>query len=142
MIDERHGYEQSNSWMTVAVMTWLWCQGINADLTEDRADIDVAHRFTTASNLSESIGAIGELYNATSYQEPVWIETLAQQLADGVIVKDLHLMSYDGVAWGRVMALEDQIQIAWSGLDKDTPPGRATTIEKLAFQQKQAQSDF
>jgi hypothetical protein len=40
------------------------------------------------------------------------------------------------------MALEDQIQTAWSGLDKDTPPGRATTIEKLAFQQNQAPSGF
>jgi len=139
---ERHGYEQSNSSMTAAVMTWFWCQGINADLIEDRADIDVAHLSTTADNLSEAIGAISELYNATPYQEPVWVETLARQLADGVTVKDLHLTSYDGIARGRVMALEDQIQTAWSGLDKDTPPGHATTIEKLAFQQKQAPSGF
>ena len=139
---ERHGYEQSKSSMTAAVMTWLWCQGINADLIEDRADIDVAHLSTTASNLSEAIGAISELYNATPHQEPVWVETLAQQLADGVTVKDLHLTSYDGIARGRVMALEDQIQTAWSGLDKDTPPGRATTIEKLAYQQKQTPSGF
>jgi replicative superfamily II helicase len=139
---EKHGYRRSTSSMTAAVMTWLWCQGINTDLIEDRASIDVTRLATTASNLSEAIGAIGELYSATPYQEPIWVETFARQLADGVTVKDLHLTSYDGIARGRVMALEDQIQVAWSGLDKDTPPGRTATIEKLAFQHEQAPSGF
>jgi replicative superfamily II helicase len=139
---ERHGYERSDSSMTAAVMTWLWCQGINADLIEARAEIDVAHLSTTANNLSKAIRAIGELYAATQYQEPTWVETFAQQLADGVTAKDLHLTSYNGVARGRVMALEDQIQTAWSGLDEDTLPGHAATIEKLAFQQKRVPSTF
>lgn len=139
---DRNGYEQTDETMTAAVMTWLWAQGIDADLIEDRAEIDVAQLSTTASNLSEAIGAVGELYTATPYEEPVWMETFAQQLADGVTVDDLHLTSYDGIARGRVMALEDQIQTAWSGLEKDTPPGSASTIEKLVFQQGEAPSGF
>jgi len=139
---ERNGYQQSDSSMTAAVMTWLWCEGIDADLIEDRAEIDMAHLSTTAGNLSEAIGAVGELYTATPYREPVWVKTFARQLEDGVTAKDLHLTSYNGIARGRMMALEDQIQTAWSGLDEDTPPGHTETIEKLAFQKKRAPSRF
>lgn len=140
---EKHDIGSQEAGVTAGVISWLWCQGIKLDDIENLLTIDVSHLPSVARHLSQAVSAVHHLYDATSYKEPDWIETFAKQLENGVTVDDLHLTARDGIARGRVVALEDQIQIAWSNLDPDMRlEESAPTIEKLAFQKNTSPTNF
>ena len=138
-----HGFEVDEPSVTAGVVTWLWCEGISVDRIEALLDIDASFLPSTAQSLAEALRAVGHLYMATSYEKPVWVDAFAKQVEDGVTVSDLHLTAQEGVARGRVLALEEQIRVAWQALDQDTlPDNEAPTIEKLAYQMQESSGDF
>ena len=138
-----HGFEVEEPSVTAGVVTWLWCEGISVDRIEALLDIDASFLPSTAQSLAEALRAVGHLYMATSYEKPVWVDAFAKQVEDGVTVSDLHLTAQEGVARGRVLALEEQIRVAWQALDQDTlPDNEAPTIEKLAYQMQESSGDF
>lgn len=138
-----HGFEVDEPSVTAGVVTWLWCEGISVDRIEVLLDIDASFLPSTAQSLAEALRAVGHLYTATSYEKPVWVDAFAKQVEDGVTVSDLHLTAQEGVARGRVLALEEQIRVAWQALDQDTlPDNEAPTIEKLAYQMQESSGDF
>jgi hypothetical protein len=140
---EKHDIGIEETSVTAGVISWLWCQGIKADDIENLLTIDVSYLSSVADNLSQAISAVDYLYEATNYKEPEWIEPLANQLKNGVSVDDLHLTAHDGLARGRVVALEDQIQIAWRDLNPNMRlEASAPTIEKLAFQRDKSPNNF
>jgi len=133
---ERHDLGTDEAGVTAGVMCWLWAEGIDVELIQLTLDIDVSHVSRTGSQLAEAIRPLAELYTATSHTPPQWLETMARQMDAGVTAEDLHLTSYQGIARGRVIILDDRIRNAWQnfGEGTDTIDLSHPTIKKLAVQ--------
>ncbi len=133
---ERHDLGTDEAGVTAGVMCWLWAEGIDIELIQLTLDIDAAYVSQTGNQLAEAIRPLAELYTATSAAPPQWLETMARQMDAGVTAEDLHLTSYQGIARGRVIILDDRIRNAWQnfGEGTETIDLSRPTVEKVAIQ--------
>lgn len=106
---------------TAGIVAWYWCAGIPIDLIEDQLDIEVPNLSTTARrNLGGVVNAVSHLIEATSTTEPPWLDTLADQVKDGVTPPDLYLTNVSGVARRIVTNLEELINQGMRDIETET----------------------